>query len=215
MNPAATGGGRAPSRQPVARIVPGLHAAAAAAPAAAAMATSDPQSILQSAVDEVLSAAYSPPADTKDPLVTRLRPVLDKYFSFELITRSAVGPGWSSFTSAEQQRTVALFTELVIRTYSDKFEPGDRPKVTYAKPVEIDATRRELPTTINYAGKNYAVSYRMRQLPAGWKIYDVNIEGVSMVANYRAQFDPLFNKGGAAAIIAALEKNLADFAAKK
>jgi phospholipid transport system substrate-binding protein len=192
---------------------PRTFAAAAAAPVVA----TDPQTILQHAVDDVLAIAYpaTPPAAPVDPLVTRLRPVLEKYFSFDLITRSAVGPGWNSFTPADQQRTTTLFTDLVIRTYSDKFEPGDRPKVTYAKPVEIDTTRRELPTTINYAGKNYAVSYRMRQLPAGWRIYDVNIEGVSMVANYRAQFDPLFQKGGAAAIIAALEKNIADFAAKK
>jgi phospholipid transport system substrate-binding protein len=204
-------------------IVPGLHAADAAAPSAAtppseaSAKAGDPQTILQHAVDDVLTIAYpaAPPATPADPLVTRLRPVLEKYFSFDLITRSAVGPGWNSFSPAEQQRTIDLFTNLVIRTYSDKFEPGDRPKVTYAKPVEIDAARRELPTTITYAGKNYAVSYRMRQLPSGWRIYDVNIEGVSMVANYRAQFDPLFQKGGAAAIIAALEKNLADFAAKK
>jgi len=190
--------------------------AADATPTAAAAVT-DPQTILKQAVDEVLGVAYAAPTTPPaDPLVTRLRPVLEKYFSFELITRSAVGPGWSSFKSAEQQRTITLFTDLVIRTYSDKFEPGDRPKVTYGKPVEIDDTnRRELPTTITYAGKNYAVSYRLRLLPEGWRIYDVNIEGVSMVANYRAQFDPLFQKGGAAAIIAALEKNLADFAAKK
>jgi phospholipid transport system substrate-binding protein len=178
--------------------------------------STDPQTILHQAVDEVLTIAYAPPVTPPaDPLVNRLRPVLEKYFSFDLITRSAVGPGWNSFSPADQQRTITLFTDLVIRTYSDKFEPGDRPKVTYGKPVEIDATRRELPTTITYAGKNYSVSYRLRQLPAGWRIYDVNIEGVSMVANYRAQFDPLFQKGGAAAIIAALEKNLADFAAKK
>jgi phospholipid transport system substrate-binding protein len=60
------------------------------------------------------------------------------------------------------------------------------------------------------------VAYRVRSLPEGWRIYDVNIEGVSMVANYRAQFDPIAQKkDGAAALIAALEKNIADFNADK
>ena len=184
------------------------------APAAPATAASDPQAMLRASVDEVLGLAYDSPATTP-PLAARLRPVLEKSFSFDLLTRSAVGPGWNQIKPDDQKRLTSLFTEVVIRTYSDKFEPGERPKVTYAKPVELAADRRELPTTITYAGKTYAVSYRVRQLPEGWRIYDVNIEGVSMVANYRAQFDPLFQKGGGAAIIAALEKNIADFSVAK
>jgi phospholipid transport system substrate-binding protein len=189
----------------------------APSPAAAAAKSADPTTMLRAAVDEVLAIAY-PEKIAADsvapaPLAERVRPVLEKYFSFDLLTRSAVGPGWNQIKANDQQRIITLFTTLVIRTYSDKFEPGARPGITYAKPVEIDAARRELPTAIACAGKNYSVSYRVRQQPEGWRIYDVNVEGVSMVANYRAQFDPLFQKGGAAAIIAAIEKNIADYAA--
>jgi phospholipid transport system substrate-binding protein len=53
------------------------------------------------------------------------------------------------------------------------------------------------------------VVYRMIKLPAGWRIYDVLIEGVSFVANYRAQFDELIQKGGAGAAIRTLEAKLA------
>ncbi len=191
-----------------------------AAPPAPSVPATDPQVLLRAAVDEVLAIAYpekltDPAAAALPSLAARVRPVLEKYFSFELLTRSAVGPGWSQIKPEDQKRLITLFTELVIRTYSDKFEPGARPGITYAKPVEINATSRELPSTISYAGKNYAVSYRVRQLPEGWRIYDVNVEGVSMVNNYRAQFTPLFDKGGAAAIIAAIEKNIADYAAAK
>lgn len=202
-------------------VAPPVFAAAPAPtpakPSAPAItAASDPQTMLRAAVDEVLAIAYSAAPDpVQQPLAGRVRPVLEKYFSFDLITRSAVGPGWRDFTPAQQARATELFTELVIRTYSDKFEPGARPGITYAKPVEIDAARRVLPSTISYAGKNYAVSYSVRQQPEGWRIYDVNVEGVSMVANYRAQFTPLFDKGGAAAIIAAIEKNIADYAVAK
>ena len=199
-------------------LLAGARAGGAATPAPQppAVAATDPQAMLRTAIDDVLAIAYpeKPAADQPAPasLVTRLRPLLEKSFSFDLLTRSAVGPGWSQIKPEDQKRLTSLFTDVVIRTYADKFEPGDRPKISYGKPVEIDANRRDLPTTITYAGKTYAVTYTVRQLPEGWRIYNVNIEGVSMVANYRAQFDPLFQKGGGAAIIAALEKNLADFA---
>ncbi len=194
---------------------PATFAATPAAPTVATTAVAnDPSAMLHGAVDEVLAIAYDDKPGT-DPLPVRVRPVLAKYFSFDALTRSAVGPTWRNFTPEQQARTTELFTELVVRTYAQKFEPGDRPKVSFAKAVEIDASRRELPTTITYAGKNYAVSYRVRQMADSWRIYDVNIEGISLVANYRAQFDALAQKGGAAAIIAALEKNIADFSAKK
>jgi phospholipid transport system substrate-binding protein len=201
-------------------LPPSIHAAAATA-ASAAKTNDDPQTLLRAAVDEVLALAYpATPADPASPapavLATRVRPVLEKYFSFDLLTRSAVGPAWRDFTAEQQKKITTLFTEIVIRSYAEKFEPGARPAVAYARPNEVNATTRELPTTVALAGKTFAVAYRFRQLPEGWRIYDVNIEGVSMVANYRAQFDPIAQKkDGAAALIAALEKNISDFNAGK
>ena len=178
-----------------------------AAFSAVASAQTDPREVLRGAVNEVLSMAYDGKT-AEQPLAVRVRPVLEKYFNFESITRRAVGPGWRQFTPAQQQRTIALFTDLVIRTYADRFEVGDQPGITYAAPVELAATRRELPTTIDYAGKKYAVSYRMELVAGKWRIYDVIIEGVSMIANYRDQFDSLFQQGGADAIIRALDEKL-------
>jgi phospholipid transport system substrate-binding protein len=179
----------------------------------AAGTPADPAQMLRGAVDEVLQQAY-PEKPATERLSVTVRPVLEKYFAFDLIAKSAVGPTWKDFSAEQQKRITELLTELVIRSYADKFEPGDRPKITYAKPVEIDATRRELPSTITYAGKNYAVAYKVRLITEAWRIYDVNIEGISMVSNYRSQFDSLAQKGGATAIIAALEKNLAEVASK-
>jgi phospholipid transport system substrate-binding protein len=195
-------------------VAPAPAAPAAPVPASADAAKSaDPAQMLRAAVDEVIAIAYpATPAPAEVSLAVRVRPTLEKYFSFDRLTSSAVGPAWKDFTPEQQKRAITLFTEIIIRSYAQKFEPGDRPKIAYGKPVEIDAARRELPSTITYAGKNYSVSYRVRSLPEGWRIYDVNIEGVSMVANYRAQFDPIAQKkDGAAALIAALEKNIADF----
>lgn len=169
----------------------------------------DEVTMLRTAVDEVMAVAYDTKATT--PLAERAKPVLAKYFNFESITRRAIGPGWRQFTPEQRTRTIQLFSDLVIRTYANRFEPGDRPGIAYAKPVVLDPSRptlRELPTTIEYAGKKYAVSYRVEQANGTWFIYDVNIEGVSMIANWRSQLDPIFQRGGANAVIESLEKNL-------
>jgi len=182
--------------------------------AVAATPTADPLTVLRSAVDEVLATIYRG-KPSEQPFSVQLRPVLEKNFSFDLITRRAVGPGWRQFTPAQQQRATVLFTELMIRTYADRFEAGIQPGITYATPVELAPNKRELPTTIDYAGKKYSVSYRMELVSDQWRICDVIIEGVSMIANYRAQFDPMFQRGGAAEIIRSLEEKIAQVAIAK
>ena len=192
---------------PVRLILVSLFSFAAFSAVASAQ-TADPKEMLRGAVDEVLAIAYNGKT-AEQPLSARVRPVLEKYFNFESITRLSVGPGWKQFTPEQQQRTLTLFTELVIRTYADRFEAGTQPGISYSSAVELSAVKRELPTTIDYAGKKYAVAYRMELVADQWRIYDVKIEGVSMIANYRAQFTPLFQHGGAAEIIHTLEEKLA------
>jgi len=165
---------------------------------------------LRAAVDEVLALAYDAKATT--PLSVRVRPVVEKQFNLEIITRRAIGPGWKQFTAEQKTAAIQLFTDVVIRTYANRFEPGDRPVINYGKPVIPDAAKpalRELPSTITAAGKTFAVVYRVEQAGDSWRIYDVIIEGVSMIANWRSQLDPIFQKGGANAVIEALQKNLA------
>jgi phospholipid transport system substrate-binding protein len=176
----------------------------------------DAAAMLRGAVDEVMAIAYDT-NNTAVPLSERVKPTLEKYFSFENVTRRAIGPGWRQFTPEQKTRTTQLFSDLVIRTYANRFEPGERPGITYSKAITPNPERptmQELPTTIEYAGKKYAVSYRVEQVKGGWLIYDVIIEGVSMIANWRSQLDPIYQKGGAAAVIVSLEKNLSQEVSK-
>lgn len=174
--------------------------------------TAEANLMLKGAVDEVLAIAYDTQNATT-PLALRVRPSLEKHFSFEVITRKAIGPGWRQFNPEQQATAVTLFTEVVIRNYADRFEAGTRPGITYAPAKSPDPKRtnlQELPTTIDYAGKKYSVVYRLEKTGENWLIVDVVIEGVSMIANWRAQLDPLFQHGGADEVIATLTKNLAN-----
>ncbi len=164
------------------------------------------QQRLHGAVDEVLAVADRV-ADRR-ALADKLRPVLQRHVSFETMTRRAIGPGWRQFTSDQQRKATQLFTTLVIRTYSNKFTPGERPVITYKTAVAHAAGRVDVPTTLVYKGSHYSVTYRMEQ-EGGWRIADVVIEGVSMIANYRSQLDAQFKKAGAPAVISSLEQSVA------
>jgi phospholipid transport system substrate-binding protein len=169
----------------------------------------DPATMLRSSVDDILSIAYS--GRSNESLPARVRPSLEKSFALDLVTRQAMGPGWRQFSAADQKRITDLFSELLIRTYSAKVVGTQRPKIAYGAPVELAPDRREIPTRVtpSSSAEPIAVVYRLIKLPAGWRIYDVLIEGVSFVANYRAQFDQIIQKGGAPAVIRILETKLA------
>ncbi|MGV3662733.1 MAG: ABC transporter substrate-binding protein [Prosthecobacter sp.] len=160
---------------------------------------------LKTAVNEVLAVADR--SSSAAAFAQSARPVLQKHISFETMTRRAVGPGWRSFTPAQQQQATQQFTTLIIRTYTSKFTPGEHPNITYQNAVSPAGGRVDVPTHMVYKGSRYNVTYRMEE-EAGLRITDVTIEGVSLIANYRSQLDAQFKKGGAAAVISSLTQSV-------
>lgn len=169
--------------------------------------SADAENFLKKAVGEVVEIAKNAP--DSDALAAKVRPVLLKCISFDAMTRRAVGPGWRQFTEAQQSEATGLFTSLIIRRYSANFTPGELPEITYKAAVSPAPGRVEVSTATLYKGSKYDVTYRLEEQAAkAWSITDVVIEGVSMVANYRTQFDAQFKSGGANAIIGSLKKSV-------
>lgn len=159
---------------------------------------------LRSAVDQVVSIVKS--VQDRHSLIRDVRPPLQKILDFTVMTRRSIGPGWRQFTPGEQQEAVALFTNLILRTYTAKFTPGVFPDVEYKSLAATAPGRVEISTTSLYKGSRYDVVYRMETQGGSWAITDVVIEGVSLVADYRSQFEAKFQQGGAPAVLAALRQ---------
>ncbi|MEI7863726.1 MAG: ABC transporter substrate-binding protein [Chthoniobacterales bacterium] len=168
-------------------------------------ATEDAENALRQSMDEVLAITEKSSGGAE--LAEELAPVLDRCVSFEAMTRRAVGPGWRQFTSAQQAEATRLFSKLIIRTYSAKFTPGQQPDTQYLKASSPGEGKVEIPTTVLYKGSRYAITYRLENL-GKWLVTDILAEGVSLVANYRAQFDSLFKKGGAPAVVDSLKQSV-------
>ena len=157
---------------------------------------------LKASVDQVVTIAKN--SQTRDALISQVKPVLEKILNFEVMTRRSIGPGWKQFTPGQQQEATKLFTTLMLRTYTAKFTPGELPAVEYKASSSTAPGRVEITTTSLYKGSRYDVIYRMEDQNGSWTITDVVIEGVSLVANYRTQFDSEFKKGGPEAVLKAL-----------
>lgn len=166
----------------------------------------DAESTLREGMDEVLAVAKGSPGGRA--LADKLQPILERRICFESMTRRAVGPGWRQFSPAQQAEATKLFTKLIIRSYSNKFTPGEEPEVKYLKGASPAPGKIEIPTTMLYKGSRYSIVYRMEDR-GKWLVTDILAEGVSLIANYRAQFDDLFKKGGVSAVLDSLRDSVA------
>ncbi len=163
------------------------------------------ESALQSAVNDVLGVTQN--SSGGRAMADKLQPILTRHVCFESMTRRAVGPGWRQFNAEQQAEATKLFTKLIIRSYSEKFTPGQQPEIKYLKASSPGAGKVEIPTSTLYKGSRYTITYRMEDR-GRWLITDILAEGVSLVANYRAQFDELVKKGGAVAVLDSLKKSV-------
>lgn len=172
-------------------------------------AQGEPQNSIASTVNELLDILYGENrARTLEEREKRLHEVIEKRYSFELIVQRALGRSLSKVSDAEQKKIVRLTTDLIIRTYSKRFSAAKRPTVSYGKTTSLGQGKVELPSTVNLDGSKYQLLYRCAKIDGKWVIYDIVIEGVSLAANYRKQFDDHFQNGTADQLIERLESLL-------
>lgn len=119
----------------------------------------------------------------------KLREVLYQRFDFTEMAKRALGSEWRRHTAQEQQEFVRLFTDLLESAYLDKIESYSGEKVKYLKERQ-DNDLATVETRLEDArGQEYSLDYRLRNVNGDWKVYDVIIENISLVNNYRAQFN--------------------------
>lgn len=152
-----------------------------------------PTEHLQSGMDRVFQALIDPAfrgADNVEQRRTRVFALADEIFDFGHTARLALGPHWDPLTPAEREEFVALFKGFVQRAYIMNVELYEGERVLYTDET-VDGERATVRSKIVTKGGNeIPVEFRMR-FGAGdrWRLYDVAIEGSSLVANYRVQFN--------------------------
>ena len=113
----------------------------------------------------------------------------------------ALGADWNRFSPDQQARFVTAFGSLLQNTYLDKIESYTDEKVHYLSEQDLGEGKAEVATKVTGHGKEIPVTYRLLNRD-GWKVYDVVIEGVSLVQNYRSQFGQILMNESPDALIA-------------
>jgi phospholipid transport system substrate-binding protein len=133
-----------------------------------------------------------------------IREVANDIFDFTEISRRSLGRHWAQRTPPERDEFVRLFTDLLERSYISKIEGYAGEKVTYAGDT-IEGDQATVRTRIvTRQGTDVPVDYRMLKNGDRWRAYDVSIEGVSLVSNYRSQFNGLIQRQSYQELVKAL-----------
>ncbi|MGJ3522475.1 ABC transporter substrate-binding protein [Nitratidesulfovibrio sp. D1] len=161
---------------------------------------------LKASVDRILGIVkqpgYTDPAQ-RPALMDKVEDEIRHIFDFREFSARTVGVNWRSFTPDQQDRFAEAFASLLRATYLEKFDGYSGEQVLFTgELVSGKGDKVEVQTTVVIKDKQVPVAYRMLQnRQQSWVVYDVIIEGVSMVKNYRTQFQDLLEKGTADQLI--------------
>lgn len=181
------------TRSIVRSIAPVFLIAAMAVPVLAA----DPIDEIKQTTDKILSivtnAALKTPSKTEER-EKLIRQAVDERFDWEEMARRSLAIHWAKRTAGERKEFVRLFADLVERTYMKKVEDYSGEKVLYegeTKEGDFASVRVKIVTK---KGEDIPVEYRLKKERENWFVYDVSIEGVSLVNNYRTQFHSIISQ---------------------
>jgi len=127
-------------------------------------------------------------------------------FDFPLMAKLTLGRKyWSGLTDEQQERFTRLFVHRLRTSYLDRLTLYTDEKVVYEAPVENNR-KVQIPTYVVSKDKKISILYKFYGSEAGWKIYDLEIQGVSIIRSYRAQFDQILQTGTFEDLLAKMEK---------
>ncbi len=172
----------------------------------AAAANTAPDALVKSTVEEVLAVIKQ--TTDKNALRKLAEEKVLPRFDFKQMTQLAVGPAWRKANPQQQQALENGFRTLLVNTYTGSLTlaaGGDR-KVE-VKPVRPSGDKDTVvKTVVTQSGKPpISIDYRMENNPEGWKVYDVLVEGVSLVTTYRGSFSQEVQQSGIDGLIKVLE----------
>jgi phospholipid transport system substrate-binding protein len=175
----------------------------------------DPDVLIKDTVRDVLDIVRKDKdlrAGNQKKLLELVEAKVLPHFNFEHMTKLAVGKAWRTATAEQKQALMTEFRTLLVRTYTKAFT-SYRDQIVEVKPLKLDASMTDV--TVKTAIVKPAssqqptmVDYNMEKTPDGWKVYDLTVEGVSLVTSYRGTFADQIQQVGVDGLIKTLvDKN--------
>jgi phospholipid transport system substrate-binding protein len=175
-----------------------------------------PTDQLRDGVDRVFKILRDP-AMAGDANATQRRSAIltaaGTIFDFGEMAKRSLGPHWATRTPAERTQFVALFTDLMQQSYISKVDQHGGAKMVF-RGETVDGDFASVRTTIPLSnGNEMPLEYRMHTADARWQVYDLSIDGISLVSNYRSQFNKVIRTDSYETLVTRLKSHQTEFSA--
>lgn len=173
------------------------------------------ESAVTKVLDDIKNPEFANPA-TRGAIRSRIENAVYQIFDFGEFSSRTVGPRWRTFSPDEKKRFNDAFANLLFNTYLNKIDGYNGEQIAYTgAEVSPNGANVEIKTEIVMKdGKKTPVNYRMLDKNGNWRVYDVIIENISLVRNYRTQFQDILNTATPDQLIARVEQKAQDVIAQ-
>lgn len=170
------------------------------------VACATPTEVVKKTVDEVVQIVAD--KEMKKNEVKRrqaLKKAISGIFDYTEMAKRSLGKHWNVRTAAEKKHFAELFATLLENSYAGKIESYNNERIVYIKDIVEDEYAEVKSKVVTAARDEFTLDYRLFKQNGKWMVYDVIIEGVSLVSNYRSQFNKIITANGYDRLVKKLE----------
>jgi phospholipid transport system substrate-binding protein len=175
------------------------------------MSAQGPMEIAKIHVDKVLEILRDPTLtgeSGKQTKIEKISQITEGVFDFTELSKRSLGQAWTQFSPDQQTEFVSLYKKLLKNTYADRIVSYNNEKIEFGKELPLSDTTAEIQTAIGTNTGDVSINYRMIKNNDQWRVYDVVIEGVSLINNYRTQFRGILANNTPEGLIEILKKKV-------
>jgi len=178
--------------------------------ATASLAENSPTDDIRASVDAIIAILKNEQLDRAGKRA-EIKAVVNKRFDFRAMSQRTLATNWKKTTDEEKNRFVDLFSQLIENSYVGKLDSYTNEKVNYTG-EKVDGRKAVVETVIITTTADVPVDYRVYQKDNQWLVYDVTIEGVSLISNYRSSYQTIMKSDGFEGLLAKMQEKINELA---
>lgn len=174
-----------------------------------------PRAVIENTVNQIIEALDA--REDKNKLTEKdrdtIRQAVEGRFDYQAMARRSLGKPWKKLSNEERSHFTAVFRELLERSYGNRLSEYKGQKVVFAD-AELKKKKARVKSKVIDGTRETPVDYRLHQTATGWQVYDIRIEGTSMIRTFNQDFKSILKKGGYDHLVNKLEEKIAKLKAK-
>jgi len=178
-------------------------------PAAAADVANNPKAVIEDTINRIIDVLNNRPDKTRLVEADRdaIRDIVHGRFDYEAMASRSLGQPWKDLDKKEQQHFTNVFRELLERSYGNRLGEYKGQTVSYGE-MEMKNDKARIMSTVSDGTKETPIEYRLHQTPTGWQVYDIRVEGASLVRTFYQDFQAQLEKGSYKDLVKTLEEKV-------